>query len=84
MLEVVPEALGVHVAVAGAKRLFWLYDITPLRRAEQARLRSERRLAEAIESNAVVEAREISLFETIVRRAAARGDIKDAAICLIC
>ena len=26
------------------KRLFWLYDITPLRRAEQARLRSERRL----------------------------------------
>jgi PAS domain S-box-containing protein len=41
---------GGHVAVAGAKRLFWLYDITPLRRAEQARLRSERRLAEAIES----------------------------------
>ena len=32
------------------KRLAWLYDITPLRRAEQARLRSERRLAEAIES----------------------------------
>jgi PAS domain S-box-containing protein len=41
---------GGHVAVSGAKRLFWLYDITPLRRAEQARLRSERRLAEAIES----------------------------------
>ena len=41
---------GGHVAVAGGKRLFWLYDITPLRRAEQARLRSERRLAEAIES----------------------------------
>ena len=38
---------GGHVAVAGGKRLFWLYDITPLRRAEQARLRSERRLAEA-------------------------------------
>ncbi len=37
---------GGHVAVAGGKRLFWLYDITPLRRAEQARLRSERRLAE--------------------------------------
>jgi class 3 adenylate cyclase len=30
--------------------LFWLYDITPLRRAEQARLRSEQRLSEAIES----------------------------------
>ena len=41
---------GGHVAVAGGKRLFWLYDITPLRRAEQARMRSERRLAEAIES----------------------------------
>ena len=37
---------GGHVAVAGGKRLFWLYDITPLRRAEQAR----RRLADAIES----------------------------------
>jgi PAS domain S-box-containing protein len=41
---------GGHVAFAGGKRLSWLYDITPLRRAEQARLRSERRLAEAIES----------------------------------
>ena len=41
---------GGHVAVSGGKRLFWLYDITPLRRAEQARLRSEQRLAEAIES----------------------------------
>jgi PAS domain S-box-containing protein len=41
---------GGHVAVSGGKRLFWLYDITPLRRAEQARLRSERRLGEAIES----------------------------------
>jgi PAS domain S-box-containing protein len=41
---------GGHVAVSGGKRLFWLYDITPLRRAEQARLHSERRLAEAIES----------------------------------
>ena len=41
---------GGHVAVAGGKRLYWLYDITPLRRAEQGRLRSEKRLAEAIES----------------------------------
>jgi len=40
---------GGHVAFAGGKRLSWLYDITPLRRAEQARLRSEQRLAEAIE-----------------------------------
>jgi PAS domain S-box-containing protein len=41
---------GGHVAVAGGRRLFWLYDITALRRAEQAHLRSEKRLAEAIES----------------------------------
>jgi len=41
---------GGHVAFMGGKRLYWLYDITPLRRAEQARLRSEKRLAEAIES----------------------------------
>ena len=41
---------GGHVGFAGGRRLAWLYDITPLRRAEQARLRSERRLAEAIES----------------------------------
>lgn len=41
---------GGHVAFMGGRRLYWLYDITPLRRAEQARLRSEQRLAEAIES----------------------------------
>jgi PAS domain S-box-containing protein len=41
---------GGHVGFSGGKRLAWVYDITPLRRAEQARLRSERRLAEAIES----------------------------------
>jgi PAS domain S-box-containing protein len=41
---------GGHVAFMGGQRLYWLYDITPLRRAEQARLRSEQRLAEAIES----------------------------------
>lgn len=41
---------GGHVSFMGGKRLLWVYDITPLRRAEQARLRSERRLAEAIES----------------------------------
>jgi PAS domain S-box-containing protein len=41
---------GGHVGFSGGKRIAWLYDITPLKRAEQARLNSERRLAEAIES----------------------------------
>ena len=96
---------GGHVAVAGGKRLYWLYDITPLRRAEQARLRSERRLAEAIESisegfvcydgedrlvicnscyrNLLYPDLDIDLsvgttFESIIRRAAERGYVKDA------
>ncbi len=96
---------GGHVAVAGGKRLYWLYDITPLRRAEQARLRSERRLAEAIESisegfvcydgedrlvicnscyrDLLYPGLDIDLsagttFESIIRRAAERGYIKDA------
>ena len=96
---------GGHVAVAGGKRLFWLYDITPLRRAEQARLRSEQRLAEAIESisegfacydgedrlvicnscyrNLLYPGLDIDLsvgttFESIIRRAAERGYVKDA------
>ncbi len=41
---------GGHVGLAGAKRLGWVYDITPLRQAEAARIVTERRLAEAIES----------------------------------
>jgi len=96
---------GGHVAVAGGKRLYWLYDITPLRRAEQARLRSERRLADAIESisegfvcydgedrlvicnsnyrNLLYPGLDLDFtagtpFETIVRRAAERGYVKDA------
>src|SRR5262245_47226411 len=96
---------GGHVAVSGAKRLFWLYDITPLRRAERARLHSERRLAEAIESisegfvcydgedrlvicnscyrNLLYPGLDIDLsagttFESIARRAAERGYVKDA------
>ena len=96
---------GGHVAVAGGKRLFWLYDITPLRRAEQARVRSEQRLAEAIESisegfacydgedrlvicnscyrNLLYPGLEIDLsagttFESIIRRAAERGYVRDA------
>jgi PAS domain S-box-containing protein len=39
-----------HVSFSGAKRICWIYDITSLRRAEHARLLSERRLADAIES----------------------------------
>ncbi len=96
---------GGHVAVAGGKRLHWIYDITPLRRAEHARLRSERRLAEAIESisegfvcydgedrlvicnscyrNLLYPGLEMDLsagttFESIIRRAAERGQAKDA------
>ena len=96
---------GGHVAIAGAKRLCWLYDITPLRRAEQARLRSERRLAEAIESisegfacydgedrlvicnscyrNIMYSGVDVDLsagttFESMIRRAAERGYVKDA------
>ena len=96
---------GGHVAISGAKRLFWLYDITPLRRAEQAKLRSERRLAEAIESisegfvcydgedrlvvcnscyrDLLYPGLDMDLsagttFESIIRRAAERGYIKDA------
>jgi PAS domain S-box-containing protein len=96
---------GGHVAVAGGKRLYWLYDITPLRRAEQARLRSERRLAEAIESisegfvcydgedrlvicnscyrnllypDLDIDLRVGTTFESIIRRAAERGYVKDA------
>lgn len=41
---------GGHVSFAGGRRLCWVYDITALRRAEQARIQSEHRLAEAIES----------------------------------
>ena len=96
---------GGHVGFSGGKRLAWLYDITPLRRAEQARLRSERRLAEAIESisegfvcydgedrlvicnscyrNLLYPGLEIDLsvgttFESIIRRAAGGGYVKDA------
>ena len=96
---------GGHVAVTGGKRLFWLYDITPLRRAEQARLHSERRLAEAIESisegfvcydgedrlvicnscyrDLLYTGLDVDLsagttFESIIRRAAERGYVKDA------
>ena len=41
---------GGHVSFAGGKRVAWLYDITALRQAEDARRLSEQRLVEAIES----------------------------------
>ena len=41
---------GGHVSFAGGKRVAWLYDITALRQAEEARRLSEQRLVEAIES----------------------------------
>jgi PAS domain S-box-containing protein len=96
---------GGHVGFSGGKRMAWLYDITPLRRAEQARFRSERRLAEAIESISegfvcydgddclvICNSRFRDLqypgletdlsagmtFESIIRRAAERGYVKEA------
>jgi PAS domain-containing protein len=96
---------GGHVSFVGGKRVAWLYDITPLRRAEEARRRSEQRLAEAIESisegfvfydandrlvlcNSCYRAllyggQEADLipgmtFESIIRRSAERGAVKDA------
>jgi PAS domain S-box-containing protein len=96
---------GGHISFSGGKRLCWVYDITPLRQAEQARLRSEQRLSEAIESisegfayydaedrlvvcnscyremlypGLEVDSATGTTFESIARRAAERGYIKDA------
>ncbi len=96
---------GGHVSFAGGKRIVWVYDITALRGAEEARRRSEHRLAEAIESisegfvfydsedrmvlcnscyrQLLYSGTEADLtpgqtFESIIRRAAERGYIKDA------
>lgn len=41
---------GGHISFVGGKRVLWVYDITALKRAEDARQRSEQRLVEAIES----------------------------------
>ena len=41
---------GGHISFVGGKRVLWLYDITALKKAEDARMRSEQRLLEAIES----------------------------------
>jgi PAS domain S-box-containing protein len=96
---------GGHISFAGGERLCWVYDITPLRAAEEARRMSDQRLGEAIESISegfacydaedrliVCNSRyrgmlysgtdaDLSVgmsFESIVRRAAERGDVKDA------
>jgi PAS domain S-box-containing protein len=96
---------GGHVGFSGGKRIAWLYDITPLRRAEQARERSEQRLAEAIESisegficfdgedqlvicnsryrELLYPGKDVDFsagmtFESIIRRAAESGHVKDA------
>lgn len=94
-----------HVSFTGGQRLCWVCDITPLKAAEEAQRRSERRLAEAIESisegfacydaddllvvcnsgyrDILYGGQETELapgmsFESIVRRAAERGFVKDA------
>ena len=41
---------GGHVSFVGGRRVAWCYDITALKKAEAAHLRSEQRLIEAIES----------------------------------
>ena len=41
---------GGHVSFVGGKRVLWCYDITALKKAEEAQERSEQRLVEAIES----------------------------------
>ena len=96
---------GGHVTFAGGKRVSWLYDITPLRKAEDARRFSEQRLVEAIESISegfvfydaedrlvLCNSRYRELlyaghesdvtpgmsFESIIRRSAERGYVKDA------
>jgi PAS domain S-box-containing protein len=96
---------GGHVSFAGGKRVAWLYDITPLREAEEARRLSEQRLTDAIESISEgfvfydAEDRLVlcnscyrrllyggedagvtpgMTFESIIRRSAEQGLIKDA------
>ena len=41
---------GGHISFVGGKRVLWFYDITALKKAEEARQRSEQRLVDAIES----------------------------------
>ena len=96
---------GGHISFVGGKRLCWVYDITALRQAEDARRVSDQRLVEAIESisegfvfydsddrlvlcnscyrELLYSGQEAELtagmtFESIVRRSAERGHVKDA------
>ena len=96
---------GGQISFAGGKRVFWAYDITALKTAEDARRVSEQRLVEAIESISegfvfydaedrlvLCNSRYRELlyaghesdvtpgmtFESIIRRSAERGYIKDA------
>jgi PAS domain S-box-containing protein len=96
---------GGHISFVGGKRVAWVYDITALKKAEEARRRSEQRLVEAIESISEgfayydaedrlvlcnshyremlyagldIEIAPGTTFESIIRKAAERGDIKDA------
>jgi PAS domain S-box-containing protein len=96
---------AVIFSFAGGKRILWVYDITSLKTAEEARRRSEQRLVEAIESisegfvfydaedrlvlcNSCYRALLYSgleaeltpgmTFETVIRKSAERGSIKDA------
>jgi len=41
---------GGHISFVGGKRVAWVYDISALKRSEDARRQSEQRLVEAIES----------------------------------
>jgi PAS domain S-box-containing protein len=41
---------GGHISFAGGKRVMWVYDVSALKRAEEARKRSEQRLLDAIET----------------------------------
>jgi PAS domain S-box-containing protein len=96
---------GGQISFVGGKRLFWAYDITALKTAEDARRVSEQRLVEAIESisegfvfydaedrlvlcnscyrGLLYSGDESAVtpgmtFESIIRRSAAQGSVKDA------
>jgi PAS domain S-box-containing protein len=96
---------GGHISFAGGKRVLWVYDVTGLKRAEEARRHSEQRLVEAVESisegfvfydaedrlvlcnsryrdlfyaGVPIDLEAGMSFESIIRRSAERGYIKDA------
>jgi PAS domain S-box-containing protein len=96
---------GGHISFAGGKRVLWVYDVSNLKRAEEARRHSEQRLVEAVESisegfvfydaedrlvlcnsryrdlfyaGVAIDLAAGMTFESIIRRSAERGYIKDA------